>query len=130
MLLARLDFKETSGQRQVGLRSKVKAGEFASLELWESGGGDHGCIVGGECGGGEIEFEITLLRSCSSQPGIAGNSAGDDDGLGVDGLRRRHRSAHQLLNDCVLKTRDQVQSGFRSVSQPSLDGGCGFTAEQ
>ena len=70
----------------------IERGELAALEFRKCGGGDHGGVVGGESGGGEMDRVGEVGGAGGgAESGIAGDSAGDDQAAGADAIRPRRR---------------------------------------
>src|SRR5436305_8536703 len=87
----------------------------------EGGCGDHGCVIGGKTGGGEIVREAVHTCDCSPQSGIAGNPSSDNYGFGTDLFGRRDCAPQKFVDDCGLEAGQQIESALWWYTTPTLD---------
>ena len=87
----------------------IESGELAALEFGESGGGDHGGVIGGEAGRREMDrVGHAAVARGGAQSGIAGDPTGNDQGVRPDGFGGRGGAGEEFVDHGMLERSKKV----------------------
>jgi hypothetical protein len=101
-----------------------KSEKLSGAKFWKRGGGDHGGVVGGERGSGEIDrTRETGSARGGAQTGVRSHAAGDDERSRADFFDGHGGAAQQLFDDGVLERGEQVERGLRREREKILGRG-------
>jgi hypothetical protein len=114
------------GERRIG--REVSGGKMTCLKTGPGSCGNHGCIISGKSQSGEGDGEVAALGlggKARAELAVGGDSAGDENSRGADGLLCGEGFLEQVSDDSTLEAGNEVEGLRIAGGEGGFDGGAG-----